>query len=51
MKENIEKTGVYTTEKPAASLVSMVSTRLLGQNDEANLGRHLSMTLIRYRQK
>ena len=50
-KKPSRKTGMYTTEKPPASLVSMVSTRLLGQNDDANLGKQLSVTQILYRRK
>ena len=50
-KKPSRKTGVYTTEKPPASLVSMMSTRLLGQNDDANLGKQLPVTQILYRRK
>ena len=50
-KKTSRKTGVYTTEKPPTSLVSMMNTRLLGQNDDANLGKHLPMTHLRYQEK
>ena len=50
-KKTSRKTGVYTTEKPPKSIVSMMNTRLLGQNDDANLGKHLSMTHLRYQEK
>ena len=50
-KKTSRKTGVYTTGKPPTSIVSMMNTRLWGQNDDANLGKHLSMTHLCYQEK
>jgi hypothetical protein len=38
-KKTSRTTGLYTSEKPSVDLISMVNSRLLGQNDDSNLGK------------
>ena len=38
-KKTARSTGLYTSEKPPINLITMVNTRLLGRNDDANLGK------------
>jgi hypothetical protein len=38
-KKTARTTGMYTSEKPAVSLITMMNTHLLGQNDDSNLGK------------
>jgi hypothetical protein len=38
-KKTARKTGLYTSEKPPVDLITMMNTRLLGRNDDVNLGK------------
>jgi hypothetical protein len=38
-KKSSRTTGIYTSEGPPVNLISMMNTRLLGQNDDSNLGK------------
>jgi hypothetical protein len=38
-KKTARTTGLYTSEKPPVNLITMMTTRLLGRNDDANLGK------------
>jgi hypothetical protein len=39
-KRTSRKTGLYTSEKPKTNFITMMNTRLLGQNDDALLSKH-----------
>ena len=39
IRQLLRTTGVYTSEKPPVNLITMMNKRLLGQNDDDNLGK------------
>jgi hypothetical protein len=45
-KKTKKKFGGYTSEKPQINLVAMMNTRLLGQNDDALLGKYSKVCIV-----
>lgn len=40
-KKTGKTVGIYTSQKPPINLVAMMNNRLLGRNDDANLGKYI----------